>query len=295
MRTYKIGSVCPIELKRSKHIKGDYLMSPYAWKEGDVYWMALRVVNVSPDGIPGSSYVCFAKGDGVHFQLADTPALVPGPTPEDIDGCEDPTLFFHEGKCKLYYTGWNEKLHQSRLLFASGPDISSLRKHGDVLHGIHHWNLKEATIVHSEYGWRLFYEYSERIQSLIGQAFSETPDGGWQAQKDPFGPRPDHWDSWHLSTGPIAFEKSDTPVMFYNGSDKDANWRIGWVEFDRTFTKVVRRCEEPLVRPEHLPSDLPSIAFAASMLPLDEDRIELYFSIADRRLCKVVVETSESP
>ena len=252
--------------------------------------MALRLVDVGPENLTGPSAICFAKGDGTHFELADGPALVPGPTDEDLGGCEDPTLFFHEGRCKVYYTGWNAQIRESKLLFASGPDISSLTKHGDVLHGIHHWNTKEATIVQVDGGWRLFFEYSESTHSLIGKAFSGNPNGDWRPEPDPFGLRPDFWDSYHLSTGPTAFEGSDCPVMFYNGSDEHACWRIGWVEFDRTYTRVLARSDEPLVRPEHLPDSYPDIAFASSAIVLDDSNVELYFSVGDRTLVKAQIQ-----
>ena len=30
------------------------------------------------------------------------------------------------------------------------------------------------------------------------------------------------------------------PVMFYNGATRAAEWRIGWIVFDRLFTQVER-------------------------------------------------------
>jgi predicted GH43/DUF377 family glycosyl hydrolase len=286
MRKYSVGEVQLLELRDAEHIKSDQLMSPFVWNGSTEDWMALRVVEPSAKGI---STICFAKGNGEVFELANIRILAPGPNQEDLGGCEDPTVFFHEGQCKVYYTGWNSEIHESKLLFASGPSISSLSKRGDVFHDHRHWNMKEATIVKVEDGWRLFFEYSDRVHSLIGVSFSCTPDGDWKPEDDPFGLRPGHWDGWHLSTGPTAFEDSERPVMFYNGSDKDARWRIGWVEFNSDYTRVLSRCDEPLVRPEHLPDSMPDIAFASSAIMRDDGTIELYFSVSDRTLCRTTV------
>jgi endogenous inhibitor of DNA gyrase (YacG/DUF329 family) len=151
-------------------------------------------------------------------------------------------------------------------------------------------NIKEATVAQGADGrWRLFYEYARSMEdgiaaSRIGMAIADRPEGPWQVVEDPFGIRPDAWDNWHLSTGPIFARPGEPPVMFYNGATLDARWRIGWVAFDADFTRVVDRCIEPLIVPP--PPKLRSgidIAFAASCL----DRghvIELYYSLEDRVL-----------
>lgn len=289
MRRFEVVDIVPLQLTESPLTLDRYLMSPFVWKEGEEFWMALRVVEVSANQGWGESTIRFAKGDGVHFELADTPALSPGPWAEDLGGCEDPTIFFHEGQCRVYYTGWNAHIRQSKLLYAAGHDIAHLQKRGDVLHGIRHWNTKEATLVKTPSGWRLFYEYSESLQSLIGRAFSSEPTEHWRDEEDPFAPRPDSWDSWHLSTGPVAFSDSDSPVMFYNGADKDAHWRIGWVEFDSSYRTVTARGAEPVIRPEHLPEGYNDIAFAASSLESGQDRLDLYYSVGDRTLYKATI------
>ena len=102
--------------------------------------------------------------------------------------------------------------------------------------------------------------------------------------------RPKSWDNWHLSTGPIVALPGRNPVMFYNGATHDARWRIGWVTFDPTYSKVVDRCIEPLVMPP--PAEdraAPDIAFAASALVDDDRGLTLYYSLEDRRLARARV------
>lgn len=251
--------------------------------------MALRVVEPTEDGGWGRSAVYFAEGDGLEFQMSDVPAIRPGPWAEDLGGCEDPTVFFHGGKCMVYYTGWNAHIHQSKLLVASGSDIRTLAKRGNVLEGFHHWNTKEATVAKSAEGWRLFFEYSETQHSLVGVARAREFGHRWQPEDDPFGLRADSWDCWHLSTGPIVFSDTDCPVMFYNGANEKAHWRIGWVEFTSDLSRVVRRSEAPLVAPEHLPKEFYDIAFSASAVEVSGSEVDLYYSVGDRKLFRAKV------
>ena len=135
----------------------------------------------------------------------------------------------------------------------------------------------------------MFFEFARDGASLIGQADSDDLDGGWSEPADaPLGPRPDAWDAWHLSAGPVIGEGSDRPVMFYNGATQDANWRIGWAAFDRDFGEVTARSEDPLVQPEEVGEGSTDIAFAASALET-EDGILLYYSQSDQHLRRATI------
>ena len=294
MRTYQVKLVHELNVNRVPLKEEHYLMSPFVWIENGHHRMALRVVEVTETGGWGPSRIYFAEGDGDNFEIMPIPALAPGPWAEDQGGCEDPTVFFHEGECRVYYTGWNEHIRQSKLLYAHGPDISNLKKRGDVFPKLPHWNTKEATLAQAGDKWWLFYEYSEIRHSKIGRAWADEPTEKWQPAADPFGLREGRWDGYHLSTGPICLRDSDRPVMFYNGADADARWRIGWVEFDPDYEEVVRRSEQPMLAPENLPEGYNDIAFASSVLQIEEDVLELYYSVGDRQLFKGIIEIGAS-
>ncbi len=158
-------------------------------------------------------------------------------------------------------------------------------------------NPKEATIVGCPDGtWRLFFEYAAGGASKIGLAAAPHVGGPWSVCDPFFDARADHWDSWHLSTGPVSalVADPDHPVMFYNGATRDVKWRIGWIIFDPFFTQVVARCEEPLIVP---PRDQPTgdtdIAFAASAVEAD-GAISLYYSIADKEMIRAVVRAARA-
>ena len=87
-------------------------------------------------------------------------------------------------------------------------------------------------------------------------------------------------------------EGTRRPTMFYNGATQDAAWRIGWVIFDQRLTRIIDRCEEPLIVLEPSLNDSASdIAFAASAVKMD-DHILLYFSQSDQDLRRAVLRAT---
>ena len=114
--------------------------------------------------------------------------------------------------------------------------------------------------------------------------------GEWSAMEEMVPIREDSWDNWHLSTGPIVQLPGKDPVMFYNGATADARWRIGWITFSPDFAAITDRCIEPMLippPPEHRAGT--DIAFAASCL-VEDECIQLYFSIEDRLLRRALVK-----
>src|SRR5579864_6014665 len=234
-----------------------FALSPFVWRERDEYKVMLRAVPRSDNPAEKIARVHYGESrDGLRFSMYDKPAIAPGPGDDDLDGCEDPTVAMVDGEYYVYYTGWNEGTKHGQLLIASGPDPVRLEKRGVLLP----WtperkNPKEATVVRARDGsWRLFFEYAADDKSKIGVASAPFVYGPWTMMEPPFEARADHWDSWHLSTGPIVFSDSNEPVMFYNGATRDAAWRIGWIAFDDCYSRVTARCEGPLIAPPTRPS-----------------------------------------
>ena len=133
-------------------------------------------------------------------------------------------------------------------------------------------NPKEVTIVLLMDGtWRLLFEYAENGASKVGVASAPAVDGPWTVNESLFWARPDRWDAWHLSTGPMLMANPARPVMLYNGATKDAHWRIGWVAFNADLTAVVARGEEPLITP---PIPMAETQTSPSPLPLSNTTVK---------------------
>ena len=269
------------------------LMSPYVWQcsPGKFAMLVRAVPHPGECGDTGTIWYA-ASADGLAFTATDNPVLAPGPGPADIGGCEDPTpVFADDGQVVVYYTGVDATRTHGEMLFASGPSIDQLEKRGIAMPSApSEGNLKEATVDRTgSGGWRMFYEYARNEASLIGLAVSDDMAGPWRHRPEPFAPRPDAWDAWHLSPGPLLTTDKDCPVMFYNGATHDARWRIGWIAFDAEYTRVTDRCIEPLIVPpprgQRTDTD---IAFAASVVMV-ENEIWLYYSIEDKELYRAII------
>lgn len=272
------------------------LMSPYVWREPNGRW-GLMVRAVVRPGEPltdtGQIWAGWSD-DGVRFTMLGGPSISPGPGDHDAGGVEDPTLVRRDDGYVVYYSGVLADHAHGELSYATGPSLDRLTKSGVALASSKsEGNTKEATVDRTEDGrWRLFYEYAADEASRIGLAIGEDVAGPWTEQPTPFMPRENNWDDWHLSTGPLLTDDKETPVMFYNGATRDARWRIGWVAFDRDYSRVVARGIEPLITPPPVDDRTATdIAFAASVV-VDNGAIWLYYSLEDRRLSRALIRRS---
>lgn len=292
------GFVCTddvrMDLIRKPPLSEMFVLSPFVWRSGDGYQLLVRAVNHSP--IPADKVARIYAGtsqDGLRFEMGDRPVIAPGPDEADKDGAEDPTVVVQGGELHVYYTGWNEVALTAQLMRATGPDVHHLHKCGVSLPSTPaHRNTKEATLSSLPDGtWRLFFEYSANGHSLVGLASGTSVDGPWTVQPPLFEPRDDHWDSWHLSTGPMLRSDPHRPVMFYNGADKEGCWKVGWIAFDETYTRVEARSDQPLVAPGPVEPPYRDIAFANSLVETNST-IWLYYSVADMDDRRATIESS---
>jgi beta-1,2-mannobiose phosphorylase / 1,2-beta-oligomannan phosphorylase len=285
---FEVSDIRELNLELPPEIAGMYVLSPYVWKDRGTYCMLLRVVNPDDNSEFKVSRVHYGECPaGIDFKMEPVPVIAPGPGDEDIGGCEDPTLCITGGNYWVYYTGWNPKARQALLLHAVGPEVHQLRKLGTVLppSDNYRWS-KEVTIAPAADGtWRLLFEYSHEDKSKIGVASAAHPSGPWKYDAPSLFARPDKWDNWHLSTGPVIVRDGRNPVMFYNGATRNAMWRIGWAEFDPNYTRVVTRSDDYLIDPGIVNGSDTDIAFAASAVAEGDD-IFLYYSISDRILLR---------
>lgn len=292
---FRLARLDEVTFGCSDELAAMYKLSPFVWRGADRFDLLLRVVNYSDD--PSEKVARIHHGtsdDGLAFVMRETPVIPPDSDPDGYDsgGCEDPTAALVDGTYYVYYSGWNERHRRGELLLATGPDLDHLAKRGIALASSPAArNPKEATIVRVADGsWRLFFEYAHEGKSKIGLARSAAVGGPWEVLPPLFEARPDQWDRWHLSTGPILDSDPQYPVMFYNGATQSAQWRVGWVVFDATYTHVLARSEQPIVLP-HVKrrDDDTDIAFAASAIEVD-GAIHLYYSVADQYVTRAVIK-----
>lgn len=292
---FKVIETQPLTLARRNRLADMYTLSPFVWQDGEVFHMLLRAVPRRDDEprLKMAEIWHGVSADGLHFEMDEAPILFPGPDLVDLDGCEDPTVVIGDGQVRVWYTGWNQRQETGRLLLARGPDTARLVKAGVALDSRPPFaNPKESSVVATATGWRMLFEYADGGASLIGRADADDPDGPWRdVVQSPLRPRPERWDNWHLSPGPIVGAGSKRPVLFYNGATQDAQWRIGWAVLDTAMTEIVERCEDPLIVPTGIHPGVTDIAFASSAMEIDR-KIWLYFSQSDQDLRRAVLKPS---
>jgi predicted GH43/DUF377 family glycosyl hydrolase len=291
-----VEAIEPLTFERAPPLSAMYVLSPCVWQEDDGYHVLLRAVNHADDPEDKIARIYHGHGhDGVRFKMDAQPAIAPSidASADDASGCEDPTVVRHGGRYHVCYSGWNQGLRQGHLLRAVGTDIRALRKQGRMLpESAQRHDPKEAEITAcTTGGWRLFFEYADAGRSKIGLAKADGLDGPWRLEPDPFAAREDHFDSWHLSPGPVIQNRTGLPLMLYNGATQQGDWRIGWITLDKEFSRVLNRCEEPVITPPAPQGDARDIAFAASAVQ-DGRLICLYYTISDDQPTRAVLQVS---
>ncbi len=295
MARYGVDRVDTIRLEGPEALTSCQLMSPFVWQPSAGGKRLMLVRAVAQDhaqtgkGISGTIWLAAEQEDALTFLADDEPLIVPGPGLLDCMGCEDPTVVPTDEGCIVYYTGLDPN-GAAQMLYAEGADIRGIVKQGIAYASTNtESNTKEATVDRTQDGeWRLLFEYSRDNRSRIGIADGNGPAGYWTEHDDPLTAREDKWDCWHLSTGPLLVDEPGGPLFFYNGSDKDAHWGIGWAILHPDCLTVAERCDDPLIGPPPANGDGVEISFAASAVR-DGDAIWLYYSTDDRRLNRAIV------
>ena len=164
------------------------------------------VPNPLEDGKPTGIIWCGCSNDGVTFDMDEKPAIEPGPEAMDAGGVEDPTVEVTDEGLMVYYTGVEAGRQQGSLLVATGKDLDSLKKRAVMLKAPEgQGNIKEATLAQASDGsWRMFYEYAADGASRIGHRYLAQARRAVDSVECPVTVRPESWDNWHLSTGPIV-------------------------------------------------------------------------------------------
>jgi predicted GH43/DUF377 family glycosyl hydrolase len=280
-----------LEFQRPPHLADYFVLSPFVVRSERGYEMLLRMVNPSDDAAEKVSRIYYASSsDGIAFDVGPE-VIAPGAS-DDIDGagCEDPTIVGTAGAYSVFYSGYNGVNNSTSMLRASGESLTDLTKNGLVFQPDSvHRNTKEAAVVPTPNGFRMFFEYAQGGASLIGVADAARIEGPWTFGVSPLAPRPNDFDSWHLSPSSAIRCSDGTHILFYNGASKEAAWRIGYAVLDQTGTMALDRPAAPIIEPFDLAGDDTNIAFAASAIVENAKNAYVYYSVADRRPCRVNV------
>ena len=288
--SYKVIKIEELKLKCSSPLEGMFKLSPLVWEENGEYQMLVRAVNTSEDATQKVARVYSGiSKNGINFKMSDGPVIAPGTTSLDKDGCEDPTVVCISKGYLVYYTGWNQTKMEGQLLMAKGKTLDALTLNNVAIPSKKPYlNPKEASVTQLKNGkWNLLFEYADQHRSKLGKATSKHPEGPWKIKEEFLEAVKDNWDNYHLSPGPVLSDVNGETVMFYNGSDDKARWRIGWVKLDEK-GKVTERSNDPLITPPKSKPGETDIAFAASAVLVGK-QIWLYYTTADKSTFRAVI------
>lgn len=294
MKKYKVDKKEQLKLECTSPLSGMYKLSPFVWEENGVYKIMIRAVNPSEDATQKVARIYYGtSADGIRFKMNDEPVIAPSTNSYDKDGCEDPTVVYLNDNYLVYYTGWNQTKQEGQLLLAKGQNMESLSFAGIAMPSTQPYiNPKEATVAQLKDGkWMLLFEYANEDRSRLGNASSGKAEGPWKIEGEFLPAVKDSWDSHHLSPGPVLSDNLNQTVMFYNGADLNAHWRIGWAKIDSD-GQITDRSKKPLITPPKGKPGETDIAFAASAILVNKE-IWLYYSIADKATYRAIITVLE--
>jgi predicted GH43/DUF377 family glycosyl hydrolase len=300
------------------------------WEEKDVFNPAIVVkrgklylLYRAQDKIgrpAGTSRIGLAVSeDGYHFTRWPVPVLYPA---EDAQkslewegGCEDPRIVQDERD--IYYMTYTAFDGQTaRLLVATSRDLVHWTKHGsafaDAYNGKYSrtWS-KSGSIVSQYLGSKIvakrvlgkywMYWGDQDIRAATSDDLIHwTPVQVGSALKVVLAPRPKHWDSDLVESGPPAMITKEGILLIYNGKNRltdgdsslpEGMYGGGQVLLDKNDpTRVLRRLDHNFIhpdRPYEITGQVGQVCFVEGLADFN-GRWLLYYGTADSRIAVAV-------
>jgi predicted GH43/DUF377 family glycosyl hydrolase len=239
--------------------------------------------------------------DGIHFERAAEPALVPEADYERGGGVEDPRLVKIGATFYLTYTAYDGK--NAQLALATSPDLRRWERRGVIMPAnTGRWNVKWtkagailAEPVKGRY-WMYYMADAAGGSDQMGVAYSTDLVRWTEALDAPVLPRrPGRFDSRVVEPGPPPVIVPQGILLVYNGADDRLVYRTGWALFDRSDpTRVLARSDAPIFEPQRgweLTGQVPNVVFVEGLLR-EGPRWIFYYGGADKHVGVAVARES---
>jgi len=260
-------------------------------REDGVTYMIYRGEDKSepPGQCTGRLGLAWSK-DGVHFERADKPIIVPEHDYEKR-GIEDPRLVKVDNTYYLTYTAYDGD--KARLCLATSPDMKNWEKHGPMFREFSpsgDWTKSGAILPEKIKSGPFKDNYVMYFgDTNIWMAFSNDLIH-WHPLATPvIKTRGDHFDSNLVEPGPPPFYTKDGIMVIYNSNGGDGgphkDYNVGAVLFDKNDpTKMLARTDKPVLSPtleweKH--GYIDNVVFAEGMT-IQDGKVNLYYGGADR-------------
>ena len=251
------------------------------------YRNSTGVIGVTSEGytdyLAQMSHLRVARSrDGIAFEVDDAPAIAPQLDVEEY-GVEDPRITFIDGTYYITYVSVSRWGITTSL--ATTRDFTSYDRRGVVFLPDH----KDVVIFPERIDGKYVALTRPMPQSFsrifgIWIAFSDDLTE-WGGHETICLPRWEHWDELRTGASAVPFRTSEGWLELYHGVNRNHRYAMGAVLLDGDDPrKVLARSPAPILAPgtayERLGLFNDTI-FSCGVVPLDDDRIRMYYGAAD--------------
>jgi beta-1,2-mannobiose phosphorylase / 1,2-beta-oligomannan phosphorylase len=222
--------------------------------------------------------------DGVHFQVADRPALGPANEYETF-GLEDPRITRLDDTFYVDYVGVSP-LGVTTCLAAT-RDFLAFERLGVIFHP----DNKDVVLLPERIGGR-FYALHRPHSSLFLRNdiwIAQSPDLiCWGRHRYLMGTREGKWDQTRIGAGAVPFRTERGWLEFYHGADRDNRYCMGAVLLDAEQPwEILARSEGPVFMPEadyERAGFFGNVVFSCGLL-FEDETLKVYYGAADTSIC----------
>lgn len=296
------------------------LLDPHMNINNLIYWWELRSVFNPGAILKKNSFHLLYRAQDFHFisrfgsavydprlnkitKRSDLPAFELS-SPNELQfgriGCEDPRIIYlkDEGEYYVTYVSASVKQinrHNLNQLRKSAPygwydvftrvivseDLSDFKDCGLIFHKK---SLKDVALFPKKLNG--YYIFLVRFPPSIQIAFSRNLVD-IEHVTELINPREGYWDNDKVGVGPAPIFTPKGWLCIYHGVDKKRYYRLGYFVLDlKDPTKVIYRCEEPILEPERpweRIGNVPDVVFSNGA-DIYKDEVYVFYGAADTRI-----------
>lgn len=222
--------------------------------------------------------------DGIHFAVADTPAIEPG-TEYETFGIEDPRITTIDGVHCVAYVGVSPVGVATCL--AATRDCETFDRRGVIFHP----DNKDVAIFPAAVDGR-YYALHRPHSSLFLRNdiwLAESPDLlCWGNHRHLIGTRDGLWDETRIGAGAAPVRIDEGWLEVYHGADRLHRYCLGALLLDdKRPWQVLARSEHPLFEPQadyECAGFFGNVVFTCGLL-LEDETLKVYYGAADTSIC----------
>ena len=233
--------------------------------------------------------------DGIHFTVADEPAIFPS-AEEESWGMEDPRITQIGDTYYINYTSVTKNGPATSLI--STKDFVNYERHGIIFAPEN----KDVTIFPEKIGGK-YVAFNRPVPCGIGDPemwIAKSPDlVHWGEQKHfcgLSGGSEERWDNGRIGGGAVPFKTDRGWVKIYHAADKNDRYCLGAFLLDlEDPSKVLAKTSQPILEPEEeyeINGFFGNVVFTCGCL-VKEDTVTIYYGAADDKICRADIRLDD--